>query len=452
MNTAVSATTDPPIAGLTVLLQENFETDGHPDRYTASSQGGFRGGANGYFHRTDGSNIAIFSGSYARFSDAYFWAAEDTDNFAGNDKREQVLVFSDIDIAGFTNLSFSGFFGAGNTGFNLSYEAEDYIQVTAQIDGETETKILCFAYEDHGNGNNAPMGLDEDCNGTSDENRVNRLGRALIEYQADIGGTGDLLTLRIKARVDDNGEETAFDDIKVTGMPAMEPEPQPSNHPANFTGVASGSDRINLNWTDATGLSLPVGYVIYAGTNSTLPAPIDGTVPVPDTDLSNGDALVTVKHGAGAGYTFTGLRASTTYYFQIWAYGNTGSTIDYLTAPEGPVASVTTSGSNVLFHEGFETDGHSTGRYMASFQTGAFRAGHNAHFRRTNGSDIHNNSGKYAGFSGKRFWAAEDIDNPAGDGNQEQTIVFKPIDITGYTNLSVSGLFWCGQYQFLSLF
>ena len=116
---ANNATTNPTVVGQTFLLQENFETDGHPDRYTASSGGGFLSGPSGYFHRTGGSNIAIFSGSYAGFSDAYFWAAEDTDNPAGDDNREQTLVFTDIDIAGFTNLRFSGLFGAGNTGFNF---------------------------------------------------------------------------------------------------------------------------------------------------------------------------------------------------------------------------------------------------------------------------------------------------------------------------------------------
>ena len=100
----------------------------------------------------------------------------------------------------------------------FSYEAGDYIQVTAQIDGETETKILCFAYEDHGNGNDAPIGLDADCNGTSDENRQHRLLPVLGLYGVDIPGTGDLLTLRIKVRVDAGSEEIAFDDIKVAGM------------------------------------------------------------------------------------------------------------------------------------------------------------------------------------------------------------------------------------------
>ena len=217
----------------------------------------------------------------------------------------------------------------------------------------------------------------------------------------------------------------------------------PTSQPMDFTATAAGPDQIDLSWTKATGTVLPTGYIIHANETGTFTAPTDGTAPTVDKDLSNGEAVVTVNQGTGT-YSFIGLTADTTYHFQIWAYHGTGSRINYLTDPEGPTVSVITKDPQALiFEEGFETDGHGS-RYTAS-SDGGFRAGNNAHFQRTDGSDIANVSGVYTGFSGTYFWAAEDTDDPADDDNEEQTITFDPIDIAGWTDLSVSGLFGAGN-------
>ena len=436
--------------GLVVLLNEGFESDGYtanPRRYTVSSDGGFRAGNNAHFQRTDGSDIANVSGVYTGFSGTHFWAAEQTGDATGDGNEEQTITFNPINIAGFTNLSISGLFGAGNETLpqtDFTYDAGDFIKLTAQIDLGVETEVLCFRYEDHGDRGNEPLGLDVDCNGTADVNGANRLGLSLAEYSADILETGNMLTLRIKVLVNGNNEEIAFDDIKVTGTL---PRPEPSEQPTGFWQRA-GQTQIDLSWTDAVGTNVPTGYVIYAGTNSSLSAPTDGVPPTIDTDLSDGSAVVTVKHGVGGSYTFTGLTVSTAYHFQIWAYSNTGSDIDYLIAPAGPAFSGTTA--SVIFQEGFETDGHTANprRYTAS-SDGGFRANNGAYFTRTNGSDIQvfgtGTGGAYSGVSGTTFWAAEDTDHPSGGEMAEQTIVFAPIDIAGYRNLSVSGLFGAGN-------
>ena len=105
---------------------------------------------------------------------------------------------------------------------------------------------------------------------------------------------------------------------------------------------------------------------------------------------------------------------------------------------------VASFGQTVIFEEGFETDGHPS-RYTAS-SSGGFNSGDTSHFRRTGGLDLTvRNINPYSGFSGMYFWAADDTDHFTGDGMDEQTIVFDPIDIAGVTGLSISGLFGAGN-------
>lgn len=95
----------------------------------------------------------------------------------------------------------------------------------------------------------------------------------------------------------------------------------------------------------------------------------------------------------------------------------------------------------VIFQESFETDGNGT-RYAASTP---FNDGSSDHWNRTDGSDIGNTSGAYTGVTGTYFWAAEDTDDNGGNGNAEQTLTITGIDISGYTNITVSADFAVGN-------
>jgi predicted extracellular nuclease len=92
-----------------------------------------------------------------------------------------------------------------------------------------------------------------------------------------------------------------------------------------------------------------------------------------------------------------------------------------------------------IWQEDFESDGT---RYTASTP---FNDGSNDHWNRTNGSDIFNVTGAYTNISNSFFWAAEDTDDNGGNGNDEQTIQFNAIDISGHTNLTFKGLFGAGN-------
>ena len=131
------------------------------------------------------------------------------------------------------------------------------------------------------------------------------------------------------------------DNIVVTGDEGGSPDPEPTNYPGSFAAEAAGVS-INLSWADATGDQLPSGYIIFAGIDSSLPVPDDGT-PVPDdTDLSDGSGAINVAYGVMQ-TSFANLEPNTEYFFSIYPYTNSGSNIDYKNDGTAPTASATTA-------------------------------------------------------------------------------------------------------------
>lgn len=116
--------------------------------------------------------------------------------------------------------------------------------------------------------------------------------------------------------------------------------PEPTNYPTSFDANA-GSNSVELTWTDATGTQLPENYIIFAGLNSSLPVPTDGTPVDDDTDLSDGSGAINVAYGIQA-TSFGNLAANTTYHFSIYPYTNSGSNIDFKNDGTAPTAEATT--------------------------------------------------------------------------------------------------------------
>jgi hypothetical protein len=93
---------------------------------------------------------------------------------------------------------------------------------------------------------------------------------------------------------------------------------EPTNYPTNFS-----SNNILLQWTDATGGVQPNGYLVRMSSIgfSSIDAPVDGV-----TYSAAGDLYVPF----GQEYAWIkNLLPNTTYYFKLYAYGNSGSSIDY---------------------------------------------------------------------------------------------------------------------------
>lgn len=89
------------------------------------------------------------------------------------------------------------------------------------------------------------------------------------------------------------------------------------------------------------------------GSDSYNLVPTEDGLPVEDDiDLSDGWATVNVSYGIET-YMFIGLPSSSTYYFKIFPYTNTGSDIDYKIDGTPPEASATTPDLVIINVEDF---------------------------------------------------------------------------------------------------
>ncbi len=118
-------------------------------------------------------------------------------------------------------------------------------------------------------------------------------------------------------------------------------KPEPSNHVTGFAGVLGNPSYyfINLSWIDASGASVPDGYLIKTSDVdfASILDPVDGTAEANSFFVQN------VEQGLQA-YAF-GLNSNTTYFFKIYPYTNSGSAIDYKTdgsVPEFTIATAVT--------------------------------------------------------------------------------------------------------------
>ncbi|MEI7981129.1 MAG: endonuclease [Bacteroidota bacterium] len=121
---------------------------------------------------------------------------------------------------------------------------------------------------------------------------------------------------------------------------------EPSNHPTGCNSVAGSPSysAITLTWTDATGAVLPDGYLIKGSTTgfSAITDPIDGAA------MTDGELNKNIPYGSQF-HTFTALTSTTTYYFKIYSYTNSGTDINYKTDGTVQTASrATTEGTSVL--------------------------------------------------------------------------------------------------------
>ncbi len=144
--------------------------------------------------------------------------------------------------------------------------------------------------------------------------------------------------------------ETSTVDTRVCLYKAggtVEPDPEPSNYPTNFTATVDGTD-VTLTWTDAVGEQLPHRYVVIAALGAVTP-PTDG-IAIADSDMAKN-----VNYGAQT-VTFSGLQGGVTYHFAIFPYTNSGANIDYKTDGTYPTETATTEEVYILLYEEFDED------------------------------------------------------------------------------------------------
>jgi len=128
------------------------------------------------------------------------------------------------------------------------------------------------------------------------------------------------------------------DNILITGESIYLPEP--TNYPS-FFAATPGEHDITLTWNDATGMIVPAGYLVKASNQNNIIYPQDGIPETDDLNLNDGEGTVNVPFGVKS-FTFTGPQTSTTYYFTIFPFINTGENIDFKTGDLPPLVSATT--------------------------------------------------------------------------------------------------------------
>ena len=196
---------DTATVGPTVVLNEPFTDD---SQFTVTQGSFFTDGFGDYFTLTDGSNI----GSFVDLTgfDGQFLAAQDLDGEEGPTTVQ--TTWSNLNIAGLTNLSFSGLFAEDDDGSNQDWDADSSVLLEYSIDGGAFQNLLAF--EAAGGTNTEPL-EDTDFDGTGDGTA---LTSAAQDFTKAIAGTGSSLDLRLTiAGLDAGDEDIAVDSFVITG-------------------------------------------------------------------------------------------------------------------------------------------------------------------------------------------------------------------------------------------
>jgi len=111
---------------------------------------------------------------------------------------------------------------------------------------------------------------------------------------------------------------------------------EPTNFPTNLTATLNGNT-ITLSWTEAVaGTQAPSGYLIVAYDKDTYFIPADSSEYTPDTDLSDGKAVVYVNYSDPDSYEFSGINPAKYYYFTVYSYNRTTKPINYKIGGNAP--------------------------------------------------------------------------------------------------------------------
>ena len=190
----------------------NFETAGgyttkDADEYTSIE---FWLNTTDYFERTDGSDIAA---TFTGVLGTYYFAGQDID--ANGNTIPLYLIVDDIDIYGYSNLTFYIYLAEDDDGTNNDWDALDYVHVDCDLDNSGSWANLVWL-ENDGSTFNSPPYLDTNFDGTGDGAEITA---TFTEYSHAINTTGfpAEVDLRITFYLDSGDEDIAIDNLKITG-------------------------------------------------------------------------------------------------------------------------------------------------------------------------------------------------------------------------------------------
>ena len=308
----------------TTIWTEDFSTSSN---YTVTLGGEGNDGSSDYFQRTDGSNIGIsYSGNTG-----YFFAAQDIDDggWTGSASPSQ-LTWSNIDISGYDNLTFSGLFASAATN---KIDNNDYVIIEYQIDGGGWNKILEF--ENDGATYNTQFYEDTDFDGVGDGTD---LTSTFQSFTKSISATGSSLDLRITVAVNAGGEDFAFDEFKIEGDAVSCSSPSTQANTISFSNVTESS--FTVSWNNGDGSN----RIVKINTTNSFTDPTDGQEYTANSTYGGSGEQV-VYNGNGSSVDIDGLSPGTAYWIRIYEYNCSGSNTVYntSTATDNPNSQTTLS-------------------------------------------------------------------------------------------------------------
>jgi hypothetical protein len=222
----------------------------------------------------------------------------------GNHTTLVGVVLPTVTTAVITNIGVTTATGGGN--------------VTADGNGTVDIKGICW------NTTGSPVYTE---NGTNDGAGIGAFTSSLIPLTAN-------QFYYVRAYAHNSAGYAYGNEVTFTTYKA-----EPVGYPTGFAAGILTVNSIQLNWTD----SAADGFLIKGSSVSY----VDIVNPADGTPEADGALIKNVLPGAQT-YTFTGLSNSTTYYFQIYPYNNSGALIDYKSDGTPPQVTAATLSTPVL--------------------------------------------------------------------------------------------------------
>lgn len=228
----------------TNVYQETFETDANGTNYNTSIAE-FSDGANDYFIRTDGSDLAG-SVQINGAEGSFFFGAQDIDGEGAT--LPATLTTAQIDVTGLSNLDLAVLLAEDSDLPDLDWDDNDYVHFTYTLDGGSPQNLLWLESNEINGGFNSEAAIDTDFDGVGD-GQV--LTDALTEFSAgfDVSGA-TTLEIQVEFQLNSGDEDIAIDNLRVvdgfTASPSLTVQ-----SPADGETFAPGTTQVNVEFTTA---------------------------------------------------------------------------------------------------------------------------------------------------------------------------------------------------------
>ena len=273
--------------GQSILLIEEFNTSDVPQYSTSMSEQIVTTSA--YFTRTDGTNIAT---PISFLDGEHYFAVQDIDTSPMSSPA--TMLFNDINIATFTNLTFLVGLAEHDAADGMEdWDNDDFVHFEYQIDNSGTWKNLVWV-ENGGTADSAPQ-IDTDFNGVGDGDiLVNTFD---IHVLFDIPDTGSLIDIRVTfGGLTEADEDFAMDFLALFNDFNLFPTVDITS-PTALQVFPSGTTSVNIDYI-ITGT--PERVDIYV--NNVLTSDIgneSGSFPIATSDGQSYDVEMSVFFGGG---------------------------------------------------------------------------------------------------------------------------------------------------------